>query len=360
MRIGVRDSSRSRWVIAATKLAGLCLPVLLCAANPGVAGNLEELGPVRIEGEVKGAEDISALGIAGDYLVIGSDETTAVQILKATADGYKVERSVSLARGNNTAEIDIEAIAIDGNTVYVIGSHAMVRPRVKPNDSQRDNRRRLAQAPSRNGEFRARNTLARFSLDGGGKPSQPRFSGLGAVLDKTPPFSLFRDLPSKENGVDIEALAFKDGKLYAGFRAPVLRENFVPVLVFGFKHPERDAQVRYLNLCGRGVRDLVSVDGGFLVLAGPLGDGPGGYQIYFWDGTDTVPGKDHPTEGAVRLLAELPRSDVAAKAEGMAVLGAQAHSYELLIAYDGAKNDAVRRYRLRDTGVIADHECPEN
>ena len=43
----------------------------------------------------------------------------------------------------------------------------------------------------------------------------------------------------QENGVDIEGLAWRDGELIAGFRGPVLRANYVPVMRFTFDKPKR-------------------------------------------------------------------------------------------------------------------------
>src|SRR5262245_60839271 len=76
----------------------------------------------------------------------------------------------------------------------------------------------------------------------------------------------------------------------AGFRGPVLRENYTPVLRFTFAVPVIESDLLYVNLGGRGIRDLTRARGGLLVLAGPVGDGPGSYQLYFWDGKDCLPG----------------------------------------------------------------------
>src|SRR6266508_350209 len=74
---------------------------------------------------------------------------------------------------------------------------------------------------------------------------------------------------SKENRVDIEGLAVKDGRLYFGFRGPVLRDGWVPILVTAWDDVDA-AEVRYVQLDGRGIRDIAVVDDGFLILAGPV------------------------------------------------------------------------------------------
>jgi hypothetical protein len=37
-------------------------------------------------------------------------------------------------------------------------------------------------------------------------------------------------LPSKENGIDIEGIAATDKYLFVGFKGPVFRQNYVPIL----------------------------------------------------------------------------------------------------------------------------------
>jgi Protein of unknown function (DUF3616) len=82
----------------------------------------------------------------------------------------------------------------------------------------------------------------------------------------------FTKIPSKENGTDIEGIAVKDETLFLGFRGPVRRENFVPVMVLQLDRPE-DYELRFVNLDGHGIRDITAVENGFLIIGGPVGDG---------------------------------------------------------------------------------------
>jgi hypothetical protein len=118
-------------------------------------------------------------------------------------------------------------------------------------------------------------------------------TSLRGFLDSTEPFKTFRAQASKENGIDAEGLAVAGETLFVGFRGPVLRGNWVPVLrgrFAGEGAPLADPRVVFVNLGGLGIRDLVRVSGGFLILAGPVGDGAGGYPVFFWDGRDCTPG----------------------------------------------------------------------
>lgn len=157
----------------------------------------------------------------------------------------------------------------------------------------------------------------------------------------------FRGIPSKENGIDIEGLAVRDGYLYAGLRGPVLRFNYVPVLVFRFD--QRDsASLRYVQLDGYGIRSMTGVDDGFLILAGPVGDGPGGYFLYHWDGEDCFPGEIRDGRAAIGRMTLLGRVPTPpdAKAEGLSVLRDGGRYYEVLVVYDGPRGGHPRKLRV--------------
>jgi hypothetical protein len=346
------------------RFAALACAALLCTA---AFGAIEDRGPVEFSGEIEGHDDLSAVAVSGDFLLIGSDETRGVQLLRKTAAGYAVERTLALLPADdNAAEMDIEAIAVDGNTVYVIGSHSLTRPRVKTEFGYKKNRGRLARLPNDKDsahEFRTRNTLVRFELDAQGRARELRSASLREVLDKTWPFKLFRGIPSKENGVDIEGLAARAGKLYAGFRGPVLRGNYVPVLEFELADRVKKPRVLYVSLCGKGARDLTAVSDGFLILAGPVSDIPGAYDLYFWDGRDTVPGAN--PIGTLTWLGELPaaastdRAKIG-KAEGVALLDETASGYEVLVVFDGLTDGGARKYAVhkpRPGGAPAPAGC---
>lgn len=278
------------------------------------------LGPVEFRGDVKKATALSGVAFVGEFLIVGSDETAGVQILRKSKKGYKVLHDVPL--GPLGEEIDIESIAVDGNTVYVTGSHSRVR--VLEKDDQIGT---VELRPSRD-------RVDRFTLDSEAKAGPIETLSLRATLDAHPVLQAFAPLAGKENGVDIEGLAVKDGSLYFGFRGPVLRGNRVPVLIASFDEPEK-AKTAYVALDGRGIRDLVAVRDGFLVLAGPMGDGDGSYRFYFWNGVAL----------AAEQLAKLPESAVG-KPEGVALLNETEREFELLVLCDGLKDGNATRWRL--------------
>jgi hypothetical protein len=105
--------------------------------------------------------------------------------------------------------------------------------------------------------------------------------------------------------------------------------------------------VRYVRLGGRGVRDLAGVGGGFLVLAGPVGDGDGTHRVYFWDGADQLPaGEDGPGPEFLGEFAGLG----AGKPEGLVLLNEAGRSFEVLLVCDGVPGGAPTRWVLSRPG----------
>ncbi|MFL6195106.1 MAG: DUF3616 domain-containing protein [Thermoanaerobaculia bacterium] len=300
--------------------------------------------PLKVLGTVENGEDVSAIVSTEQFLVVGADEGTSLQVLKRTAEGLKTGALIPLPVSK---EADIEGLAIqrapvDGRfTVFAIGCHCSARKQPKKNTSANENRQDLLDAPKLK-ESRAH--VYRLSLDAttGGVVGSVEQMSLSSFISTDKLLSHFLQIPSKENGIDIEGLALgPDGKLFAGFRGPVLRGNFVPVLVFDFDDPNA-SELRFVNLDGFGIRDLAAVEGGFLILAGPTGDGRFGAPIFFWDGTDQIPGNDRASSPAKRLMEVTPPSGEA-KAEGLAVLSENAQKYDVLIAFDSVANGGLTR-----------------
>src|SRR5262249_41793299 len=146
-------------------------------------------------------------------------------------------------------------------------------------ESYHDNLKRLAETKSES----SRDALYRFTLAADGRVSDTSRiirTSLRSDLNTEKVLKEALAAPSKENGVDIEGLAVKDDRLYVAFRGPVLREGWVPILAI--RKPTANASgvppavtARYfVNLGGLGIRDIASVQNGFLIVAGPVGDVP--------------------------------------------------------------------------------------
>jgi hypothetical protein len=314
-------------------MIALAVGLSALSATPADPAAITKLGDVEFRGTILGANDVSAVAVAGDFLVIGSDEAEAVQVLKKDGAAYAVVADVSLGQPGH--ELDVEGVAAEGNTVYVTGSHNRVRYIGAKGGG--------GVSPVEDKPRRHRDQVFRFTLGPNGKPGPVEVMSLRAVLDDHPILKQFVPVASKENGIDIEGLAVKNGRLYFGFRGPVLRDNWVPILSCTFGKEPGEVAVAYARFGGRGVRDLVAVQNGFLVIAGPVGDGDQSYQIHFWDGTDGLAGPKDPPKP--KPLAELPDFGKG-KPEGLAVLKEDGKTYELLLVCDGLANGGPSRWRL--------------
>ncbi|ATX78990.1 Protein of unknown function (DUF3616) [Mariprofundus aestuarium] len=315
---------------------------LLLFAPPAMA-----FDEINLHGAIHAEHDISAAAFLGDILVIGADEAVGhdknenyIQLLKREGDNYRVSSNILVYRGDKEhgRELDIEGLAVEENRIYVNGSHALARKQIKPETEYKKNLNRLATIKMEPG----RKQLFRLTLDSMNNVTERKQISLAKIISNDPILAPFSAIPSKENGVDIEAIAAKNGQLYLGFRGPVLRGGFVAVMQLDFDNPEKSYRLLYLNLGGLGIRGMVSVPDGFILLAGPVVELPNEYRLYHWNGLDTLPGSRN---GTLKLISGI-RPPAGGRAEAIAVEGATDLFYNIIIMFDGIKGGAPRRYTI--------------
>jgi hypothetical protein len=346
----------------------LLAAVLLSGALAPAA--VEEIGPVRFEGTWKDPDNFSGAARVGDRLLVAIDEEGYLQtgMIDTAGPSWTVTRDpahdVVLAEGALTTkiELDIEALAASGSTVFALGSHSATRERSDRADRPHArNRERLMRDTKANGE---RDIVARFTIDGASgavtnlqKTSlRPAFAAAGFLKPFVDEGSDAAPAASKENGIDLEGLAIDGDGLLAGFRGPVLRHGFVPVLRFRFEAPAA-GEWRFVPLDGRGIRDMAAVEGGVLLLAGPVGDGDAPHRLYLWNGKDCVPGAGGPG-GTLRWLGDVPAPSAAptgdrekAKAEAVLVTATTPSHFEVLVLYDSLPMGGATRFRVARAGA---------
>lgn len=318
-------------------LALIANPAL--AAQTRVLPNAEETRAVTIVGDINESESVNISGIDGNgnLLLLGPDEGDEVLVLRYENNKrtYSIhpEYVVDLKARE---EVDIEAIAWGKKFAYVIGSHSRKRKTVASDKTAIENVERLyttAIEPTRE-------ILYRLEFNKAGEVQSQKQITLRNIFANDQLLRPFQVIPSKENGIDIEGLAVdSEERLYIGFRGPVLRGNYVPVMVLEanpkFNQKSLAYDIRFINMEGRGVRGLESTSNGFLVLAGPVGDGTASYRLYFWDGKSCLGGKDVPDDLThINALCEIPTS-AGAKAEGISLVEETADLYRFIIVYDG-------------------------
>lgn len=238
---------------------------------------------------------------------------------------------VVLASG--AGELDTEAAATDGRYLYVTGSHSAKRSDCRSNPNSRQ--------------------IFRITLDpatGRGLPESLTQSDrlwdimktVPALQDHVGERECLGSEPS-QGGINIEGLAVQGERLYFGFRGPVIDgEAWVlsvnSAALFG-RAPSAPQLSRLALGPNRGVRDMVAVKGGVLLLAGP-DDGPANpniaWTLNLWDGQSRSALTTPQTLATLDLSGVALRPcDVELKPEALTVLAERAHSYQVLVLSDG-------------------------
>jgi Protein of unknown function (DUF3616) len=229
-------------------------------------------------------------------------------------------------------ELDGEGVAYADGFFYVIGSHGHPRDSSHRLDPDKDAARIAA-------HIAASSQIVRFRSDGvRATGTIERTAKLRALIAQQPDLRGYQDQRLENNGLTIEGIAVRRGRIFAGFRGPLLKDGRAAVLSFAiagvFGKAAPDAHLHRLPLGkGTGVRDLAAFGDGILVLGGPSAPGSGPYGIYWWDGESDD----------ARLLLDL--ADVIEKmkkrkAEALLPLEEDASSLRLLVLFDGEKEGA--------------------
>ena len=265
----------------------------------------------------------------------------------------KIETERVVLRATS-GELDAEGAATDGRYFYVTGSHSAKRSDCSSNpDSRHVIRLKLNPATGR----------ALQPTGGSSATALPGYADTGRLwqlMQSQPELQAYvgdgkclgTESPAKngtlagQQGVNIEGLAVKDGVLYFGFRGPALNgvAKVLAVNADALFSPEggSNPKVSVTPIAlgeRRGVRDMVAVKSGFLLLAGPDDDESSqaaGWTVAWWDG------KSSSAVVQPRLLAALDLSQVTLrkcdkelKPEALTVLEETPKNYKLLVLSDG-------------------------
>ncbi len=209
---------------------------------------LTALADLHFRGEILEDEDISAIAALRDgRLVIAADEGASIQVLHRVEDHWQVCSTLELA-DTVAGEADLEAIAVDDRTVWITGSHSARRKKIDPERTRKKNLKRLRTVEPEP----LRDRFFSVEIDKSGElGTEVKSFSLAELLRKDPILDRFIEVPSKENGIDIEGLAHDGKYLWFGLRGPVLRGNWVPVVRVRSKSaakPEENYTLRYVSL----------------------------------------------------------------------------------------------------------------
>ena len=282
--------------------------------------------------------DISdAIYFSDDKVILINDELST--LIEYDLTNNKVQKTQEVFSIND--EADFEAMATYNNQLYILGSHSLKRKKVKKKYKRSKNLQRLEEIKRDDYRYNVVR-MDLHSLD----PKQKETASLEFILKNDPVIAPFTNIPSKENGVDLEGLAItQTGQMYIGFRGPVLRENLTPVLSIHesdlFSNTP-NYQILYLNIGGLGIREMQKVENGFLIIGGAVSDLNIPHKVFFWDGKDMIESKD-TKPGEAKLLKVLPSG---LKAEGLSLIKETKASYELLISFDGEKDGSLSKISI--------------
>jgi hypothetical protein len=150
-------------------------------------------------------------------------------------------------------------------------------------------------------------------------------------------------VPAKENGLDIEGIAVRDGRVVLGLRGPVLRGE---AILLDLDLPPDGAGVgragggpgvayrkRFLDLGGLGVRDLCRRKKSLFILAGPTMPLPAPYRVYALPGFFEA--ADGPQVLTPQYLCDVPAEEER-NPEGLSAYGNEAD--EFIMVVDGERS----------------------
>jgi hypothetical protein len=241
------------------------------------------------DGEKDPTLDLSAAVRVGSTLFLGSDEGVAIERLRQDGAGWSDCGRVDLAECLGLTldgEADIEGLAEDDGWLWVLGSHARTRPKLKKRDDERLDLKTFANLK----DTRARCLVARLPLapdaqDGtllrpvdsvDGRRAQmlkPTKHGnaLARTLERDPLIGPFTCIPAKEGGVDLEGIAVAFPRVALGMRGPVI-QGYAVLLEMNLTAPGETLEIdgavykRMLDLEGLGIRDLKRVGSDLYIL----------------------------------------------------------------------------------------------
>lgn len=322
--------------------------------------------------------DLSYAAQNGRSLWTGSDETTRIERL-VTRDFRRFGERVSFALADffelpegPDVEVDLEGVAMADGWLWVVGSHSRTRAKPKPGDGPAKTLRALKELIPRPN----RCLLGRIPVTvepGTGLPTLARKDGkrragvlamdrkgnaLTRLLAKDKVLAPFLALPSKENGLDIEGIAARGSHVYLGLRGPVLRGWAVVLEIevagkatleladFGAKRAKY--RRHFLDLAGRGIRDLAFTGSDLLILAGPTMDLDGPSTVYRWRGAARATEAEAIGRDKLERVIDLPYGDGVDRPEGLAVFRAPGAPERLLVLCDSPDPR-----RLGPRGMIA-------
>jgi hypothetical protein len=320
------------------------------------------------------SKDLSAIARAGASLFLACDEAAGIEHLTRQVDGrFDAHKHISLTEffdlpGGPDQEMDIEGLAAADGYLWIVGSHALKRKKLKHGEKAKadllqdlgdlvcePNRYFLGCVPLQRGPSGIFTLIRRLGersaacLGMGGAKG-----GLARWLCKDPLLAPFLKIPAKENGLDIEGIAVSGSDVWLGLRGPVLSGHAV-VLQLVLKEtrsgrlkpkrlePEGRRYRRHLlDTGGLGIRDLRLDGEDLLLLVGPTMALEGTAHVLRWRGAIHDQAEGLVPRERLEIVVDLPYSRDADHPEGLE-LWPEAGRSALLMVYDAPADKRLER-----------------
>ncbi|AQH04863.1 hypothetical protein A9R05_33035 (plasmid) [Burkholderia sp. KK1] len=307
-------------------------------------------------------KSLSAVQSVGKTLWLAGDESSSIERLTSDDRGnYAEHRSFDLSRyfelpGKPGEEVDIEGLACDEETrrLWLVGSHSYRRAKVKRGMSDDEALAALSYVDRQANRYLL--GYLQFDADlkditaepskGFALPFGKESSELVDAIRENATYAPFLDLPSKDNGFDIEGLAVANSRVFVGLRGPVLR-GWATVLQLATEvidnstlnlsrraDGKHDLVQHVLNLGGLGIRDLCPWNENLLILAGPTMELDGPMRVFLWRNAFVHDRSRRIDGNQIEWLFDIPYGDRHDHAEGIAVVAGQGTDARLLVVYD--------------------------
>jgi hypothetical protein len=323
----------------------------------------------RTDPDCPAVSNMSAAVRVGGTLFLAGDENAAIERLTREEGGegerwgnhLRLPLADFLDFDEPDEEADLEGLAADDGWLWVLGSHARTRPKIKKADGDRIDTEEFANLK----DTRPRCVLARLPLverdgawlpvreDGARRAAMLKQTGRGnklaAMIADDPLLAPFAAIPAKEGGVDMEGIAVSGDRVALGMRGPVIGGHALLIEARTRTTKKGNLKLagtprkRLLAMEGLGVRDLKRCGRHLLILAGPTTALSGPCAIYLWRNWADDPPQD---DTLIRLhrperLFDLPFGRGEDHPEGLALWD----DNRLLVV-----NDSPAKARLSDEG----------